>query len=301
MGRLAIVTQSYRKDMRECELLCESIQRFAPPHIPHYIFVNDEDYDLFRANPRLNGSEIRRKGEVLPWYMFRFPMRILGHHYHLSPFTIPVREWIIQQICKLGVFDVLPDDIDTVMHVDSECVFLRPFDEDSVSRIRPDGGRDWVLYKRIWEDEPSHDEYMSVARRLLPIPADNKIDGYTYMAQPTIMVKENVRDMLRHISASSLSGDWRLKLSNTYRFSEFYLYCLYSEYALNMRNHYLTDTRLLPVMHIARFGDTAGLAHSIREKMSEYPYLGVCLQKGNRNEATSLTHDQIHDTVTSLF
>ena len=68
-----------------------------------------------------------------------------------------------------------------------------------------------------------------------------------------------------------------------------------------MRNHYLTDTRLLPVMHIARFGDTAGLAHSIREKMSEYPYLGVCLQKGNRNEATSLTHDQIHDTVTSLF
>lgn len=301
MGRLAIVTQSYRRDIRECELLCESIRRFAPPHIPHYIFVNDEDYELFKSDPRLQGSEIRRKGEVLPWFMVRCPMPLLGHHYHISPFTIPVREWIVQQICKLGVFDVIPSDIDAVMHVDSECVFLRPFDEDSVSRLRPDGGRDWMLYKRIQEDEPSHDEYMEVAHRLLPIPADREVDRYTYMAHPTIMVKENVQSLLDHISSSSLFHNWKIRLGNTYRFSEYYLYCLYSEYALNLRNHYLIDTRRLPAMHIARFADRAQLSDSIRNKMAEYPYLGVWLQKGKRSDPVSLSHDEVYDTVTSLF
>lgn len=39
---------SYRADYEECLLLCESIERFVPKEIPHYIFVNDEDLDLFK-------------------------------------------------------------------------------------------------------------------------------------------------------------------------------------------------------------------------------------------------------------
>lgn len=298
---LAIVTQSYRKDMRECELLCESIGRFAPPHISHYIVVNDEDYDLFRSNPRLAGSHILRKGDILPRYLVRLPFKMLGHHFHVSPFTLPAREWIVQQICKLGIFDVLPADIDAVMHVDSECVFMRPFSEDDLSRRLPDGSREWMLYKHIWEDEPCHDQYMKIAHRLLPLPADKDIDRYVYMAQPTIMVRENADALLSQIASGSIFKSWKHRLCNIYRFSEFYLYGLYSEHVFGLKNHYLCDKRMLPVVHAGQFSTIGELAEGIKNKLHEYPYIGVCLQKGDRSAKAPFSFDTIRDTVTSLL
>ena len=47
MKKLAFITQSYKNDYKECALLCESMDRFLPKEIDHFIFVNDEDYDLF--------------------------------------------------------------------------------------------------------------------------------------------------------------------------------------------------------------------------------------------------------------
>lgn len=45
-NKVAIITQSYKNDFRECKLLCESIDKFAP-NLDHYIFVNDEDIEMF--------------------------------------------------------------------------------------------------------------------------------------------------------------------------------------------------------------------------------------------------------------
>ena len=45
-NKVAIVTQSYKNDFKECKLLCESMDKFAPD-IDHYIFVNDEDLEMF--------------------------------------------------------------------------------------------------------------------------------------------------------------------------------------------------------------------------------------------------------------
>lgn len=91
MESLAIVTQSYRNDIRECALLCESIKRFVPGDIPHHIFVNDEDFRLFKENPAFKGRHIHRKSEIMPWHHIQFPFKVLGHRYLVSPFTIPVR------------------------------------------------------------------------------------------------------------------------------------------------------------------------------------------------------------------
>lgn len=51
MKKLAFITQSYKNDYKECALLCESMDRFLPKEIDHFIFVNDEDYDLFLSLP----------------------------------------------------------------------------------------------------------------------------------------------------------------------------------------------------------------------------------------------------------
>jgi len=63
--------------------------------------------------------------------MVRIPFRILGHHFRISPFTIPVREWIIQQIVKLSVWEVIDSSYEIFFNVDSETVFMKPFSLDS--------------------------------------------------------------------------------------------------------------------------------------------------------------------------
>ena len=47
--KIAFITQSYKNDFKECKLLCNSIDRFVPEDIMHFIIVNDEDYKLFRT------------------------------------------------------------------------------------------------------------------------------------------------------------------------------------------------------------------------------------------------------------
>ena len=71
------------------------------------------------------------KSLVLPQWLFRVPFKILGHHFHVSFLTIPVREWIIQQIVKLGVWEVLDPSIDVFFNIDSEGVFMNYFKEDT--------------------------------------------------------------------------------------------------------------------------------------------------------------------------
>lgn len=300
MARFAFVTQSYSKDIRECELLCESMDRFAGPDVLHYIIVNDEDYDLFRSNPVFARRRIHRKGELMPRYMMRLPFGMLGHHYLVSPFTIPVREWIVQQICKLAIFEIMPPEIEAVVNIDSECVFLRPFGIDDISRLRPDGTREWMLYKRIFEDEPSHDEYCRVARSLLPLPAGPEPDSFCYMAHPVVFVRENLEALLSAIASRSLFHSWKLKLCNTYRFSEYYLYGLFCDYVLDLRDHYTYDTRMFPATHIDRFHTAGELREAVSEAMKLPGIYGVWLQKGKRSEP-ALPPDVVARTVRSMF
>lgn len=300
MARFAFVTQSYSKDIRECELLCESMDRFAGPDVLHYIIVNDEDYDLFRSNPVFARRRIHRKGELMPRYMMRLPFGMLGHHYLVSPFTIPVREWIVQQICKLAIFEIMPPEIDAVVNIDSECVFLRPFGIDDISRLRPDGTREWMLYKRIFEDEPSHDEYCHVARSLLPLPSGPEPDSFCYMAHPVVFVRENLEALLGAIASRSLFHSWKLKLCNTYRFSEYYLYGLFCDYVLDLRDHYTYDTRMFPATHIDRFHTAGELREAVSEAMKLPGIYGVWLQKGKRSEP-ALPPDVVARTVRSMF
>ena len=108
MMKIAFVTQTYKADYDECLLLCESIDRFVPAEIKHYLFVNDEDYDLF-SHLKNERRKVMKKSAIIPKWLKKFPIKLFGHTVWVSPFTIPVRGWIIQQICKLGVFEVIKD------------------------------------------------------------------------------------------------------------------------------------------------------------------------------------------------
>jgi len=71
--KIAFVTQTYVDDHDECVLLCESIDRFVPKEIVHFIFVNDEDYFLFKS---LESERRRamRKSIIIPKYLVKLPL-----------------------------------------------------------------------------------------------------------------------------------------------------------------------------------------------------------------------------------
>lgn len=274
--KIAIVTQSYKNDYNECRLLCESIDIFAS-QLEHFIFVNDEDFRLFKSL-EYGHHHLFKKSTILPHYMVRIPFKILGHHFHVSPFTIPVREWIVQQICKLGAFEVVGNEYDALFNIDSETVFMKPF---GLSEWVKDGK--CILYRVPNVDEPSHDDYVRSAIKLLGLPNDPKDIGYwNYMNTPVCFVRENTEKLLKCIKDNSKLNNWKLALCNTYRFSEYYTYGIYTDKILEMRNHFVIDYHIFPQIDISECEGIDDFKSKVKKSMSKEHALGLWLQKKDR-------------------
>lgn len=274
--KIAIITQSYKNDYNECKLLCESIDRFAP-EVDHFIFVNDEDIKLFQSL-KYGKHIVYKKSTILPWFMIRIPFKILGHHFHISPITIPVREWIIQQICKLGVFEVIGDKYEAVFNIDSETVFMKPFKLDSWIKE----GK-YLMYRVDNVNEPSHDEYCQAAKRLLQLPQDLKeIEKYNYMNTPVCFVKENTDLLLQRIKKKSIWHNWKIALCNTYRFSEYYTYGIFTDKELNLKHHYITNKHLFPQIDISECTNIEVFTSTIKKSLLDPDAMGLWLQKKDR-------------------
>lgn len=293
--RLAIITQSYSKDLRECLLLCESIDRFVPDDIDHYIFVNDEDFDLFARAGISDRHRLHRKSEILPRGLVRCPVKMLGHHYHLSICTIPVREWIIQQICKLGVFDAIGDRYDAVMNVDSETIFMRPFKKSDVYDANTDS---WLMYRNINRDEPCHEQYCRIGSKYLDTrDADPAMQNYCYMSNPVIFVRDNLKSLIKQLGKGAMFSNWKLRLCNTYRFSENYLYGMHTSLNLGLRNHYITDKYRFPIIHIDGIGSVEALKERIDKQLQDPQVFGTLLQKHNRTGNNGISFSEVETLI----
>lgn len=290
MPNLAIVTQSYKGDLKECFLLCESIDRFVDDSISHYIFVNDEDYDLFRNYGFSNRHTILKKSSILPKYWINIPLKILGHKYYISPFAIPIREWIIQQICKLGAFEVIDKSIDAIINIDSETVFMRKFVLEDI--YNPLTNR-YIFFKERFVEEPCHQEYCETTKKLLNLNISiTDLQRHCYMSHPVIFVKENIQKLISEIENNGcLNRSWKTILGNTYRFSEYYLYGIFSDYVMNGKNHYVIDQHMFPMIDISKINNKNELKDAIEKTMNNNNTLGVWLQKSNRNASDTRYFD----------
>ncbi len=297
--KVAFLTQSYIKDFDECRLLCESIDLFAPT-IPHFIFVNDEDINAFQSL-NYNNHHVYKKGTILPKYLVNIPFKIAGHQFYVSPITIPVREWIIQQICKLGVFEVIGDEYDAVFNIDSEIVFMRPFD---VSKWVNEKG-DFMLFRNILDNEPSKAEYEAANKKLLSLTADEMKSAckWNYMNMPTCFERENTKLLLNELAKNVWFGGWKRALCNTYRFSENYLYATFVSERLNFRNHYITDERTIPLIGRILYKNENDFRERLCDQLSDQNVVGVWLQKKNRKsmESDYLKFEDVERAVKSLW
>lgn len=280
--KCAIITMSYKDDYRECMLLCESIDRFVPKDVVHYIFVNDEDFKSFKplANSR---RVIMPKSAVLPWWLIRLPIKIFGHHFHVSPFTIPVREWIIQQIVKLAVWEVTNPDIDLFINIDSEFVFMKPF---SIEAYMNADGRISVYRKEITDKKSpyihAHLQFLKAAKRLLGFKETvDKIAPYDLMGGCVSFRRDTLINLCERIGKRHWSRNYKIALMNTWRFSEYYLYALYANlvYDIASEKHFAVDKRIFPYLKYQYFCSKNDVFEKM-ERILSNPYTqGICFQK----------------------
>lgn len=276
--RLAIITQTYGADINECRLLAKSIDKFVPKSIEHHIFINDDDFKLFSSDSYFKNKLLHKKSEILPKYLFRFPYKLLGHKYHISPITIPVREWIVQQICKIGVFDVLPNNVDATINIDSESIFIKPFEYSHF--IKNDK---YLLFQENFKEEPNHLDYCSIGKKLLGIDQPiAELSKFCYQSACVIFEKNNITDLKHYIERNSLIPNWKYKLCNTYRFSEYYLYGLCCNYILSNRNHFISNIRPFPMLDISKLNYNQ-FCQNIEKCILDENIQGVWLQKHQRN------------------
>ena len=235
----SILTCSFRGDFDLCAMLCASVDRFVPDNVQHRIYVPASDLALFA--PLVNARrQIIAEETLLPKWFWKVPLpaarwrRLLllpRRNIYLTPFSMPVRGWIAQQIMKIAGAADSPTEI--VMHVDSDAVFVRPF---SLETLYQDGSG-VRLFRRPHVDAEGHRSWHLSASTLLGLPPDPFHDG-DYIDSLVVWRCSVVRRMIGRIE--EIGGrDWRVVLARTQHFSEYLLYGVFAERVLG-----LADARL---------------------------------------------------------
>lgn len=227
----AVITPSFAPDFERCKLLCQSMDRFISPKWKHYLIVDRRDIAIFKQLQSAN-REIIAVEDMLPWWIKRVP---LAKRWWFSFKTLPIRNWILQQIVKISLAQYIKEDV--LVFVDSDVAFIRPF---SFSSFEKDGK---VRLFRIPEkgNIPSHYKWHRAAGKLLGIPVSNYY-GARYIGNIISWKKENV--LLLHERISSVGHqDWIKILASQLHLSEYILYGVFINNILKERSGHYMDSQ----------------------------------------------------------
>jgi hypothetical protein len=123
---LVVVTPTYAPDLDLFSDLHDSVLRWFPTEVRHLVVVNDSGVALFR---RFEGPRclVVGVGDVLPRSVRSLPVGKLW--VNLRRPVPPLRGWIVQQLVKLAVAELVPERV--VVMADSDLVFIRPITVDT--------------------------------------------------------------------------------------------------------------------------------------------------------------------------
>jgi hypothetical protein len=232
---VTILTLSFSGDFEVCRLLCESVDRFAPPDMPHLLYVPTRDLPLFAPLANARRKILSQDRELLPGWMAKIPMpppklraalRLPRRNIYLSLFSPPVRGWIAQQMMKIAAAAAAPTEI--VLHVDSDTIFIRPLTAERLSR---DGlARLYQNPQKV--DLPGHRLWHETASLLLGLPLDPFHAG-DYIDQLVVWRRSTAQKLIVRLQEAG-GADWRKVLARTPHFSEYILYGVFAEAFLGL-------------------------------------------------------------------
>lgn len=234
--QFALITPSYAPDYERCKLLCQSVDRFAPDDVRHYVVVDRRDRKLFSSLAGPN-REILIVEDIIPKWIFRLPG---AKRWWLSLRTAPIRNWVLQQLVKLSMAQVCQEDV--FIFVDSDVTFIRPF---STERFLNDG---LVRLNRVDFQSESHARWLQSAREILHLDKPD-IPQVNYVANLVTWRRENLLKMYEHIAKVNGKA-WLPAIANHWHISEYTIYGVFVEHVLGLENarHYPGTT---PILHLS--------------------------------------------------
>jgi len=213
---ISVVTPSYARDVENCRLMCESMDRHVTGHAMHYIVVGDEDRALFDplAGP---GRRIVAASELLPRLWPAGTWR--GRRYWWAPgLGLPVYGWHLQQLRKIAMTIAQPSE--RVMCVDSDNCFVRPLDLASLA-AQPKVEH-FVREGKIGAELASHVVWHANAYRLLGLPAP-PLPADDFIGPMIVWERAAAQAMAERIEKMAGMPWWRA-LARLRHFSEYLIY-----------------------------------------------------------------------------
>jgi Family of unknown function (DUF6492) len=228
--RFAIVTPSYYVDFEACRWLCETVDRYVPLHVTHYLLVDRADRALF-AQLASARTRVVFKEDMFDGRLRQVPF---ARRWWVGAGRPLVRGWIVQQITKLLISDIAHEDV--FVFVDSGCFFVRPFDPGTtvsgthVRLFRESGDYFRNEVVRRWH---------SIAAKLLGIKPRPRYD-VGYVTQLITWRRDNLVKLQAHVE--NVTGRPLVdSLAAQFTLSEYYLYGMYCDLILGDRaGHYHT-------------------------------------------------------------
>jgi hypothetical protein len=212
----ALVSPSFRTDFDCCAMLVESVERWVSPGLRHYLIVDHRDVPLFRPLESRR-TEVLVVEDIVPWWIRRVPgVRRLWFSFR----SLPIRNWILQQIVKLSVANVVPAEV--LFFVDSDVFFCAPFDPQACTR---DGRPPLFVQTGQRGLIPDNDKWHSVAARLLGLQPESSYDT-NFIGNVICWRRDNVlklHDRLEQVAGTS----WQLAVASHLAFSEYILYGMF--------------------------------------------------------------------------
>jgi len=224
--RFALVTPSFHLDYDVCRILIDSVHRFVPADVVHYIIVSGDDLGLFRQC----GDERTRilvQEDIVPERFWRVPF---ARTWRVNPRTIPVRGWIWQQMVKLSIGSRI--DADAYVIIDSDCLFIRPFDPRS---LIVDGKVPFFREEKDWyRTNPASQKWFDVSRRILSLPRFEAPHPVGYINSMVFWRRDVLLKLHAHVANGRRPTALLHDVARSLRFSEYSLYGIYVDKVLGL-------------------------------------------------------------------
>lgn len=237
----ALVTASYLPDLERCRLLCETIDRHVTGHSHHYLLVASNDVAAFRTleGPRRTVVDER---DLLPGWLRSYPdpLSRFRKRIWLSPRTMPLRGWHVQQLRRIAIAGHVRED--GLIFCDSDVAFLRPFDcamiwhDGDLRLFRRENGlsRPDLDNQRLWATNAGKSLGLTAAPR------------HDYIATVIAWRRDAAVAMCRRIEETT-GKQWVAAIGSNRHFSECMLYGRYADEVMQGQGHFHESNELCRV------------------------------------------------------
>lgn len=234
----ALVTPSFRLDVDRCALLVESVERWAAPYLRHYLVIDRRDVPMFK-HFESDRTQILIVEDIVPRWLVRIPG---VRRFWFSFRTRPVKNWILQQIVKLSIPDVVGDDV--LIYTDSDVFYVAPYDPRAYER---DGKVPLFVETGQRGLIENNDHWHSVAARLLGLTPEAEYDT-NYIGNAICWRRDNVLKMNRLLE-SVANKSWERAVAPLSGFSEYILYGMYANRVLGEASGHWNDDKIRTLNH----------------------------------------------------